>query len=87
LLEEAAWKAKEDADVWAFLAMVRRQEEATHQATLREEERLLRLKHKAELQAAATEQWENEAAQLAHLRRPANPLDPHSAWERAQWSP
>jgi hypothetical protein len=37
-LEEKARKAKEDADVWAFLVMARRREEATCQATLQEEE-------------------------------------------------
>ncbi|KAK1651144.1 hypothetical protein QYE76_068949 [Lolium multiflorum] len=40
VLEEMARKAQEDAeaDAWAFLAMARRQEEATRQATLQEEE-------------------------------------------------
>jgi hypothetical protein len=59
-----------------------------HQAAPREEEeRLLRLKHEAELEVTATEQREKEAVRLARLRRPASPPDPHSAWERAQWSP
>jgi hypothetical protein len=87
LEEEARW-AREDTDAWAFLTMVRRQEETTRQATLREkEERHVRLKHEPELQAAAVAQREKEAARLARLRRPARPLEPRSAWERAQWSP
>jgi hypothetical protein len=54
---------EEGADAWAFLAMSRRQEEATRQATLRdEEERLLRLKHEADLEAVAAKQREKEAA-------------------------
>jgi hypothetical protein len=79
-LEKEAKKAKEDTDAWAFLAMARRQEEATRQAALREEEeRLLRLKHEAEFETAAAEQRQKEATRLACLRRPASPPDPHSA--------
>ncbi|KAK1670173.1 hypothetical protein QYE76_058332 [Lolium multiflorum] len=40
-----------------------------------------------ELQAAAVELREKEAARLASLRMPTNPPDPQSAWEEAQWSP
>ncbi|KAK1661909.1 hypothetical protein QYE76_050068 [Lolium multiflorum] len=87
-LEEEARKAKKDADSWAFLAIARRQEEAMRQAVLREEgECLAALQHEAELQATAAEQRQKEAARLAHLRMPVSPPDPHSAWERAQWSP
>jgi hypothetical protein len=82
-MEEARW-AREDADAWAFLAMARRNEEAMHQAVLREEEeRHVLLKHEVELQAAAVEQWEKEATRLACLRRPASPSVPRSVWERA----
>lgn len=57
-MEEEARQAREDTDTLAFLAMARRQEEATLRE---EEEHHVRLKHEAELQAATTEQREKEA--------------------------
>jgi hypothetical protein len=57
-LEEESRRAKEDADAWVFLAGMLAGG-ATRQAALREEEeRHLRLKHEADLQAAAVEQRE-----------------------------
>jgi hypothetical protein len=53
-LEEVASRVRGDANTWAFPAMARRKEEATHKAALREEEEChLRLKQEAELRAAS----------------------------------
>jgi hypothetical protein len=75
-LEEEARRARGDANAWAFLVMARQHEEATCQAALREEEeRHVRLKHEANMQASTTDQREKDAARLAHLCRPASPPD------------
>jgi hypothetical protein len=67
--------------------MAQRQEEAMCQAALqKEEEHILRLKHETDLEAAAVEQREKEAARLARLCKPVSPPDPHSAWKRVKWS-